>query len=644
MLHAQRRIRLLCLPLLVAFGGGAFSSALSGCSPGLTGIDRKASRLIAERTGAMGGDSIAPDFEHLDSVRTEADLIRHTADNTNLAPATRNPAASDLSIPRGDAQGEVDALLARYGDASADAERFTLQETLKYAVSHAREYKTAKEELLLAALRLLIQRHQFGPRFFNEMSASFDGDAEDGDYEIATRLINEFRVTQRLQTGGEISARALVSATEQLRRRVGQGDSESQSASIILSANLPLLRGAGDVARESLISAERDMVYATRTFERFRQQFLFNIASDYFDLVRAQAQIENAKRVLASRQKLYEETQALYTAGRKPQFELSETRARVLSSENSLANQRDSYTVQLERFRIRLGLPPDNPYLLDTVASFDLPVPALDMTESVRRGLLYRLDLQTTRDRVEDARRGVANARNDLLPDLDLSASMTLITDPDLKRGGLQFDEEEIDYSAGITFGLPLDREIERIGLRQATISLERSHRDLREDEDNVELSIRSAVRDIQLALFSLQIQNESVRIIERRLVGLELRRQDVTTRTIIDAQDELAAALDARDAAIRNLRVAIMRYLLETGQFRVDVDGQFIAPPGMELLTPEEAKALYEVGTRGEELYERAEESRPGAEPAPGEGGAPPAGEPPAGEPAGEPPSRESP
>jgi len=643
MLHAQRRIRLVCLPLLVSLGGAALS-ALWGCSPGLAGIDRKASRLIAQRTEAMGGDSIAPDFEHLDSVRTEADLIRHTADNTNLAPATRNPPASDLSIPRGDAQGEVDALLARYGDASADVERFTLQETLKYTVSHAREYKTAKEELLLAALRLLIQRHQFGPRFFNEMSASFDGDAEDGDYEIATRLINEFRVTQRLQTGGEISARALVSATEQLRRRVGQGDSESQSASIILSANLPLLRGAGDVARESLISAERDMVYATRTFERFRQQFLFNIASDYFDLVRAQAQIENAKRVLASRQKLYEETQALYTAGRKPQFELSETRARVLSSENSLANQRDSYTVQLERFRIRLGLPPDNPYLLDTVASFDLPVPALDMTESVRRGLLYRLDLQTSRDRVEDARRGVANARNDLLPDLDLSASMTLITDPDLKRGGLQFDEEEIDYTAGITFGLPLDREIERIGLRQATISLERSHRDLREDEDNVELSIRSAVRDIQLALFSLQIQNESVRIIERRLVGLELRRQDVTTRTIIDAQDELAAALDARDAAIRNLRVAIMRYLLETGQFRVDVDGQFIAPPGMELLTPEEAKVLYEVGTRGEELYERAEESRPGAEPAPGEGGEPPAGQPPAGAPAGEPPSRESP
>jgi len=593
------------LPIVLSV---CLAPALMGCNQGLSGIDRKASKIIAQRTEALGGDAIAPDFDHLDSVRAEADRIRHDSSNTDPYPATRNPAAADLNIPRADVQGEVDALLKRYGEAGPDVERFTLQQTLKYAVENAREYKTAKEELLLAALRLMLQRHQFGPRFFDDITSSFRGDPEGGDYEIAARLINEFRVTQRLTSGGDLSIRALVDATEQLRRRVGDPNTESQSASLILSANLPLLRGAGDVAQESLISAERTMVYATRTFERFRQQFLFNIATDYFDLVRARAQIENARRVLGSREKLYAETQAMYKSGRNPQFELSETRARVLTSQNSLADQRDRYTVQLERFRIRLGLPPDNPYLIDTVASFNLPVPALDMNESARRGLLYRLDLQTTRDRVDDSRRGVANARNDLLPDLNLSASATIPSEAGLRRSGLQLDGQNIDYSASITFGLPLDRESERINLRQATIDLERAARDLREAEDNVELSVRSAMRDIQLALFSLQIQNESIRIIERRIVGLELRRAEVTARTRIDAQDELSAALDARDAAIRDLRVAIMRYLLETGQFRVDENGQFIAPPGMEQLTPEEAETLYNMGTTGEATYENLE------------------------------------
>ncbi|MCC6906457.1 MAG: TolC family protein [Phycisphaerales bacterium] len=592
---------------------------LTGCSPGLAGIDRQASKIISARTEALGGNAVVPTYEHLDPVRAEADQIRHTEQNTESFPETRNPAASELTIERADPRRTVQALLDRYKDPDPAMQRFTLEQTLKYAVENAREYKTAKEELLLAALRLLTQRHLFGPRFFDEVTASFDGDPEDGDYEIAARLVNEFRVTQRLQSGGELSARALVNATEQLRRRVGDPESESQSASIILSANIPLLRGAGDVAQESLISAERQMVYSTRTFERFRQQFLFNIATDYFDLLRAQAQIENARRVLASRQALYRETEALYQRGRRAQFELSETQARVLSSENSLADQRDRYIVQLERFRIRLGLPPDNPYLIDTMSSFDLPVPELDVVESVRRGLLYRLDLQTTRDQLDDSRRGVANARNDLLPDLDLSASMTIPTDPSLTRAGLQLDDDEIGYSASITFGLPIDREIERIGLRQATIDLERARRDVRETEDNIELSIRSAMRDIQLALFSLQIQNESIRIIRRRIEGLELRRADVTARTRIDAQDELSAALDARDAAIRNLRVAIMRYLLETGQFRVDADGQFIAPPGMEQLTPEEAEELYQMGTSGEAVFgglQAPEGEQPGDEP----------------------------
>ena len=57
-------------------------------------------------------------------------------------------------------------------------------------------------------------------------------------------------------------------ATEDLHRKVsGEG---IQSAEIILEADIPLLRGAGNVAREDRIQAERDLIYAAREFERFR--------------------------------------------------------------------------------------------------------------------------------------------------------------------------------------------------------------------------------------------------------------------------------------------------------------------------------------------------------------------------------------
>lgn len=568
---------------------------VGGCSNGLQGIDRRANELIADRNALLGGNAMNPSYEHLDEVRRAAMDVQYTENMLEVTPDTVNPAASDLVVERADVEDVVVRIMETYAGVAEDAVVFDLRRTLEYATGHSREYLSAKEELLLAALRLLTQRHLFGPRFFNDVSASFTGDAEDGDYDIAARLMNEFRVTQRLQNGGDVSIRALVDATEQLRSTVSSG--ESQDASIILSANIPLLRGAGPSARESLISAERELIYATRTFERFRQQFLFSVATDYFDLVQAIAQIRNAERVLEGRRKLYDEVNALYRAGRRPQFELSETQQRVLAGENSLAAQRDRYLLQLEQLRIRLGMPPDEPIRIDPDATVDLPVPALDIPESVLRGLTLRLDLQTRRDRVTDSRRSMANARNDLLPDLDLSASMTAITDPDLQRGGLQFDEEEFDYFGSITFGLPLDRETERISLRESSIRLEQARRDLREFEDTIALNIRAAIRDIQLALFSLRAQNESISLIERRIYGLELRRDEVNTRTRIDAADELAAALDQRDAAIRNLRVAILRYLLETGQFRVDVEGQLLTPVGLEPLTPQQADELYEIG-----------------------------------------------
>lgn len=610
-------------------------AAVTACGPNLSDIDRRGSRIAEENLDRLGGDSagVRPAYDLLEAEPTieRAQSLRDRI--TDFVPPSTNPPASTFVFERADINRDVGAVLERYAAIPPDAPRLDLRGVMQVALSSARDYRVAKEELLLAALRLLSERHRWGPRFFNDVSAVVNADAEDGDYDSALQLVNEFRATQRLPYGGEVEARLLVRATEQLRERVDRDP--SQSASFILSADIPLLRGAGLVAREDLISAEREMIYATRTFERFRREFLFDIARTYFDLLRAAAAINNAERVLESRRKLLAETEAFFGRGRSARFEVSEARQRVLVSENRLALQRDSFILQLERFRVRLGLPPEAPLAIDTTATFNLPVPVLDMDTSVARGLAYRLDLQNTRDEVDDAYRAILIARNALLPELNLSGSMEMITNPDLDRSGLQFDGEETDFSAAITFGLPIDRELERIGLRQALIRLERTVRNFDEAEDEVALAVRAAIRDIELALFSLQLQNENIRITERRLEGLELR-DDVAPRSIIDAQDDLIEALDARDDALRQLRVAILRYLLDTGQFRVDVEGQFLPPPGLEPLTEEELRELgwmsgaetYGIGTDDEDVRRLLDEGMapvppgvdPAAAPAPGE------------------------
>ena len=111
--------------------------------------------------------------------------------------------------------------------------------------------------------------------------------------------------------------------------------------------------------------------------------------------------------------------------------------------------------------------------------------------------LQFRLDLQNSRDQIDDARRNVANARNDLLPDLDFAGSITAPTDDDERVGQLDFQFDEAFYNASITFGLPLDREIERLNLRAAMINFERQIRSFEEARDNVLLDARRRRREI---------------------------------------------------------------------------------------------------------------------------------------------------
>ncbi len=556
---------------------GAALALLTACDSGLQRIDRQAQEIISQRADLMGGDTATPEFDFMDSKQGKAELDAHRAASVSKRPPTLNPSARELILRPADPSRNLAEILDTYTTLPTDVPVFNLDNVLQLATSRSPEYLTAKEQLYSASLSLLSQRHQFGPRFFDDVVSSVNASGEGGDYAIVNDLSNEFRITRRLETGGQVGIQAIVSATEQLRETVA--DNSAQSAEVLLSADFPLLRGAGTVAAEGLISAERQMVYAMRTFENFRRNFLVDVASDYFDIVRARTLVTNAQEDLKSRERSLEEAEAKTREFTK--IDIAEAQQRLLQAQNSLASARDNYILALERFRVRLGLNADEIFLIDPDSSFDFPIPALDMEEGVERGLAYRLDLQNQRDQVDDTRRAVDVARNDLLPDLNFGALVSLPTDADKTRAGLQFDPESMHATATLTLSLPIDRKIEKINLRQALINLEQAKRDLTQREDEVAINIRASVRQIELAQFSLQLQDESIRITEERIEALELRRT-TTPRQVIDAQDDLRQARDARAAALRDLRVAVLRYLIETGQFRVSSDGSFIPPPGL--------------------------------------------------------------
>src|SRR5690606_15153092 len=95
--------------------------------------------------------------------------------------------------------------------------------------------------------------------------------------------------------------------------------------------------------------------------------------------------------------------------------------------------------------------------------------------------------------------------------------------------------------------------------------------------------SVRQAVRNIDQARFELELAEERVRINLRRLEEQRLKSDEVDPQTIVDTENDLLESENQRDRAVTALRTAILDFLLESGQLRVERDGTFKLLPGME-------------------------------------------------------------
>lgn len=565
--HRGRGLLLLATLLLIA-----------GCAgPGpLDRLDLEARRILErQQTRALGPDAAYADpTPPTPAVSAEPGLYAYD-------PATNNPQAGQLDVRQAPA-AEVVAYPDILDDGSQpDTIRLDLEALLGYAIEFSPDYRREKEDLFLTTLSLIVERHEWGPRFFSAVTGRIEGVPEAGDTDTALNLIASLGVTQRLPYGGSISAAALVDYVRFLEKAsTNTLPTETDAAALELSIDLPLLRGAGKSAAtvETRIQAERDLIYAVRGFERFRREYFVDLATRYFDLLRRQRQLANRELQLANLEQSAELFTALADAGRQSYFQAQRAEQRVLRARNSLINQQEGYARQLDSLKLLIGIDTNRPVEIIAV-EIDVPEVLLDTDRSVTAGLDLRLDLQTTGDRVADSRRGVLIARNGLLADLDLTADLTIPTDETLERGGVDFDVGDGEFDIALTLDLPIDRKIEYTDYRASLIRLEQQRRDYRVGRDRVALEIRSAVRAIEQARFIVQLQGRAVQINERRAEEIEINQRELGPREVIDVQEDLLDARDDRDSAESDLRISILEYLLATGQMRVGPDGRWEAP-----------------------------------------------------------------
>ncbi|MHC4819688.1 MAG: hypothetical protein ACYTF8_16710, partial [Planctomycetota bacterium] len=160
-------------------------------------------------------------------------------------------------------------------------EVMTVDDALVVARRYSREYKTREEAFFLSALDLsLTRRNELKPI----LSGGLGWNGTDGhavSFSESTALA--LTLTQKLPTGGQLTLTGSVSSpTVEFAGEQAQDTTTAGSISI----SQALIRGAPRwVAFEGLTQAERNVVYAARSFEAFRQDFAIGIADQYYRVV-----------------------------------------------------------------------------------------------------------------------------------------------------------------------------------------------------------------------------------------------------------------------------------------------------------------------------------------------------------------------
>jgi outer membrane protein TolC len=448
-------------------------------------------------------------------------------------------------------------------------EHFDLRRALATAVRDNRDMLSRREGLYRSGLSISLTRFQFGPQFAAAVDYLWPRNEAGAESHQAGGSLS---ASQILPTGGSIALSSGIDASWPI---VPGPDVASYGTSAGVTITQPLLRGFGHaVAWEGLIQAERDLIYAVRDFELFREDFSIRIAQQFFEL-------SSQKKTLANEDANYDaavfdrkKAEALLQVGRNTEKEVFLARRREITAKDQLINARADYDRAVDSFKIVLGLPTTTAIeLADDEPPF-VPV-RYEASSAIAAARQNRLDLMTERQRLEDAERSLYIVENALLPDLSLTASFGLGgAGDDLGRAA----PDEWNSAVGVAFEIPLQRKAQRNNLRATQIGVEQTRRSLQLIEDQLDQSIRESLRRLRSVEERIALQEGQIEQERAAVTVMEIRYESgqVDNRELLEARQAL---VDARNARIR-LKVehfiGRLNLLKDMGLFFVDEQGMW--------------------------------------------------------------------
>jgi outer membrane protein TolC len=394
-------------------------------------------------------------------------------------------------------------------------------------------------------------------------------------------LVADNTFTARGSTGVELltrtGARLAMDFTSDFMKFLTGNLTKTSDSTLVFSLTQPLLRGAGYRATmENLTQSERDLMYAIRDFTQYRKTFAVDITTQYYKVLESRTIARNNHFAYKAFEKILESQTALANNDRIKLSQLGQIQQASLKFKTLWVTGVRTYEQNLDDLKIALGVPVQEPVILDEkeLASLDILDPGLSLEEAAQVAMVTRLDLDNARNSIEDKKRKIKIAEQNLLPQLDIAGGYTVGGRPNSEKVNLDPDRRR--FSGGAVLDLRLNKKPDRNDYRSALVQQQKAERDLDLAEENIKAQIRADYRDLDLASKQFEFAETGMKLSQRRLEYEDTLRElgQGTARDLIEAQQDLINATILLTSARISHTIARMKLWRDMGVLFIRKDG----------------------------------------------------------------------
>ena len=422
-------------------------------------------------------------------------------------------------------------LFVTHSAVAQDSRTITLQEAIDIALENNYQLKQAKNNLDLAEYRVKSEYADFLPSVNAGLSGS--------------------------RTAGQQFVQEEVAFRDVISKSVGGN----------LNTSISLFNGFENI--NSLRASQQSKISEEESFQRAKEQVIFNTASNYLQVLLAMELLEIREENLENSRKQLEQVQAQVEVGSRPTVDLYNQEAQVANDELLLTQQEN--TLKFNKLLLIRQLQ------IDPLGDYEFEIPEIEaevssanmqsysLSELIDQALLSRSDLKSAIANIRTLDYQLSIAKGSLYPSISANASISsrysdrysLPGETEIVDFGDQFFDQQVNKSIGFSVNIPIFQNWNRMTSIQSTkVQLKNAELNLDNSRLQVIQEVTQAYNDYSSYVQQLSASEKSLKASERAF-ETQQERYNVGSSTLIElsqAQANYVSAQSDYTQAIYNL------------------------------------------------------------------------------------------